>query len=312
MANNQNIEILDVTLRDGGYKNNFNFSYSEIDNIISYLDKIKVKNIEAGYKNGSFQKLDNIGITGLSNNHYLEYFKKLAPNINLVIILHPKNVIDKDIYDLAKCGVHLIRVCLPRFIDKHTVSIINLIQSLGIKIAFNITRVTEYTLDELKDFATELVPLSPDILYFADSNGHLTPEKTYNMFSIFKKYPFKLGFHPHNNLDLALGNSIAAINAGAEYIDASISGLGKGSGNLQLEKLIGYLASNGNDNYDLASALEAQKYITSLKFYDSNLNFKDFLMGAFNLNQEKSSLLNSENMQEVVRTLYQDKKVNAA
>ncbi|MGE9516570.1 MAG: hypothetical protein ACQPRH_04440 [Solitalea-like symbiont of Tyrophagus putrescentiae] len=115
---NQTYKILDVTLRDGGYKNNFNFSLNEVKDIIKFLQKINVDYIEVGYRNGSFSENKNIGMSGLCHSSYLKYIKNLLTDrgINIAVMLHPKNVSLADIEDMAQAGVNLIRVCMPKTI----------------------------------------------------------------------------------------------------------------------------------------------------------------------------------------------------
>ncbi|WP_240160702.1 hypothetical protein [Pseudomonas bharatica] len=94
-----------------------------------------------------------------------------------------------------------------------------------------------------------------------------------------------MGFHAHNNLSLALSNAIAAMDAGAEYIDASVCGMGKGAGNLHLGVFVAYLHRAGiRNDYDLASTLHLSQHTADTVPASSlPLSLTDLMMGTYNM-----------------------------
>lgn len=88
------------------------------------------------------------------------------------------------------------------------------------------------------------------VLYvnLADSSGYLLPDGVRERVGLLKeKLSVPVGFHSHNNLGLAVGNSLAAVECGAEYIDVCCRGLGAGAGNTQEEVFAGILQRQGYD-----------------------------------------------------------------
>ncbi|MGE9516571.1 MAG: hypothetical protein ACQPRH_04445 [Solitalea-like symbiont of Tyrophagus putrescentiae] len=169
------------------------------------------------------------------------------------------------------------------------------IKMLNIAFSFNIVRITEYSFDSLRKYLDNALFVKPNVLYIADSNGNLSPETTEVLLNFLKSYDIPLGFHGHNNLDLAVANSITAIKSAASFIDASIAGLGKGTGNLKLESLISYINSlNPGSKYNLCASLEAKMYAENLSYFSKVTNPTDIIMGHFNLSQAYINKLDSK------------------
>ena len=80
-----------------------------------------------------------------------------------------------------------------------------------------------------------------DYVYFADSYGSLYPDDIKKYIDVLKVTGKKIGFHPHNNLQLAFANTLEAVKHGIDIVDGTVYGMGRGAGNLPLEALITYL-----------------------------------------------------------------------
>jgi len=282
------IEIIDVTLRDGGYKTNFYFSNEVIKETLTLLDQSGVDYIEVGYRNGSFKPIPNIGPAGISNREYLDFCKRLINNSKLTVILHPKNVNECDFAEMKSLGVNTLRICFPIWNFELGRASIEYAKKYDFEFFINITRVSQYNLNYLTNIIDEISQYNPRGIYLADSNGSLEPEKVSQMFFYLgNKKIVPLGFHAHDNLFVAQANAIAAIENGAQYIDTSLFGLGKGAGNLRTEAFISYLLSKGITKYDLSKVLKAAEMIKS-KVNDSerDLIAKDIIMGIFDLSQD--------------------------
>ena len=82
----------------------------------------------------------------------------------------------------------------------------------------------------------------PDVLYIADSFGNLDSDKTETLINLTSSFwKGEIGFHAHNNLGLGFSNTLLAIESGVDYVDGSITGMGRGCGNMKLEQLLMYL-----------------------------------------------------------------------
>jgi 4-hydroxy 2-oxovalerate aldolase len=277
--------ILDVTLRDGGYRINFRFNSEHLAYILGYLNASGIEYIEVGYKNGSIRNLSDIGDTGICPKEYLLFCKKLITHSKMAVMVHPKNIKSQDLFELRDCGVNMVRICLVKGGYEPTVPIIEECNALGMEVSINITRMSHYAEDELDEVVAKVSQQLINVIYFADSNGSMLPDKIQAIYSKYiSKYKIDFGFHAHDNLGMAQANSLAAVNAGAKYIDMSLSGMGKGIGNLRSEFFIAYLHAKGEKRYDLDRVRLASNYVREhLEGSASVIELSDFFMGIADL-----------------------------
>lgn len=240
------VNIIDVSLRDGGYRNNFNFDEIFACKVVKRITISGISFIEVGYRNGPGKHIENMGLTAKTGNRYLKHLRDYVPDAKLVVMVHPHNVTDQDLESLKKYDISLVRVCVNPSNLSDSVKLIKKIKKLGLGATANIIRVTRLRLEDMAKYSKKLEEAGADVIYFADSNGSLLPNQTAKIISTAKKVTCcEIGFHAHNNLSLALANSIAAIETGATFIDSSLTGFGKGGGNLASEVWVSYLKKIG-------------------------------------------------------------------
>lgn len=279
------IKLLDVSLRDGGHRTNFHFADQELEGILTPLDHAGVDYIEIGYRNGSLHPIANLGRAGYCNDDYLILCRSFIKKANIAVMAHPKNIIDDDIKTLKISGVDLLRICVPRGGVASACPIIVRAKEIGLSVSVNFIHISQYQEEELDNVVETVASLHPDMIYFADSNGHLMPNRVSNIYSKYtERHPIAFGFHAHDNLGLAQANTIAAIKAGAEYIDASLAGMGKGIGNLKTEFFIAYLQANDIKKYHLQDILKAANYVRqALHIGREDIAMDEFVRGIFDL-----------------------------
>lgn len=295
------IKIIDVTLRDGGYRTNFHFAENVVEQVILNLSYANIDYIEVGYRNGSFKPIHNIGDTGISTNEYLKLVKKACPNSALGVIYHPKNITINDIHEMYLNGVSLLRCCFDLNNVEHSLQLITKAKEIGLKSCANFTRVSQLPIDKLLHYSVLASEAGADVIYLADSNGSLLPHDVANIVSQLKSsITAEIGFHAHNNLKLAMANSIAAIDSGATFIDSSLRGMGKGSGNLQTESWIAYLLrSRKSQKYNFGKILEAVEYLTeNLQASNPEFFLQDIMAGSLDYSIEDKVKLNSITLQK--------------
>jgi len=240
--NYQNIKFLDVTLRDGGYRNGFQFEEAVAKKLVKGLTAANIDYVEIGYRNGLANQAIQVGPSGLSDNDYISQLKSHCPQATIGVMLHPLNVSYKDLQELKDLGVEIIRVCMTAPTMERNIETIETCKDLGFLTTGNIVKVSSLQLTDVLKRVAKLDQSSVDAIYIADSFGNLIPEMVAEYIHAMKSNTSKeIGFHAHNNLSLALSNTISAINNGATFIDSSICGMGFGTGNLPTEILAGYL-----------------------------------------------------------------------
>lgn len=293
------IKILDVTLRDGGYRNNFHFNTEQIHCILSALDQANIEYIEIGYRNSPLNITPNVGITGVCSKEYLLFCRKLIKNSKIAVMVHPKHITSADLEELKLCGVDLVRIAIAKDGYENAIPVIEKCAELGLVISVNFTRMSRYTEEELDDLLIKITKHPINMIYFADSNGSMLPSDLHALYKKYtSQYSVDFGFHAHDNLGMAQANSVAAVEAGVKLIDVSLSGMGKGIGNLKAEFFIAYLHALKGKKYDLDKVRMASNFIRQTseeKVRPIELN--DFMMGILDLSIDdikKQSLQKSE------------------
>ena len=227
----KNFNILDVTLRDGGCRNNLEFDSQSVCNFVKNLDNAGIDFIEVSYIKGSFKRDHFTGMTAHLQNEFLFTISKFSNK--LCVMVHPHNIENSDIKDLKNADIKIIRVCVSENNIEKAIDLIIKLKEYKFIVTANIVRITRLSKNTIQNLVEKLHKSEVDIIYIADSNGALVPEKVASVFNFIKNFTDKdLGFHAHNNLNLALANTISALNEGITFVDILICGMGKGAGKL--------------------------------------------------------------------------------
>ena len=234
---------MDVTLREGSYVVNNALTKSESKKLVHELNKAKIDLIEIGYlgnisRDSGVEKCDSEYLDFLTDGEILNWEGKFS------VMINPENFSQSTAEILADRRIGMVRLTVTKNNLERVKEIVNSLSKYNIAISTNLIRVSRLGHKELNELVNELVDTNTDIIYLADSNGAMLPEDIKKMFFSLKHLIMKkggkqkLGFHAHNNLGMAISNALAAIEVGCDFIDASILGYGKSSGNLSLELLL--------------------------------------------------------------------------
>ena len=245
MTNINNFKLLDCTLRDGGYYNNWHFSFQLIQDYLNVISKTKIQYVEIGFR--SFLKNKNLGLTGYTDDNLIERLSlpdslKIGVMINAADLLKNnysplKNL--KRLFPKINKKIYFVRfACHPEEVFSLKTTI-DWLSKRGISVFINIMQVSELNPIKLKKICFFLRNKKIRALYFADSLGALDIRKFKKIIGLLKKFWNKdLGLHAHDNLNLALKNSEFAIKNNFQWIDSTIMGMGRGPGNLKTEVII--------------------------------------------------------------------------
>ncbi|MDO0929482.1 hypothetical protein QQY24_30265 [Streptomyces sp. TG1A-8] len=290
---------LDVTLRDGGYRNNFDFSLEYALHHARESAAAGVEWVEIGYRKGSFKPKPGVGLTGAGADDYIRAVASVIPPERICMILHPRNIEDDDLTAMFEAGVRLVRFCLPSKAPEPGLAMLRKAADTGFTTTVNITRVSQLDRRRLVELATLSEDAGADVIYLADSNGSLLPDEVSRLVTLVRSVTDSAtGLHAHNNLGLALANSIAAVEAGATWIDSSVLGMGKGPGNLITEQWLAYLGRTGRaDRYDLGRILTlAHRMESEIAEAKPSLPLPDLVLGHFDLSVEERGKLPADHI----------------
>ncbi|MGW7413914.1 hypothetical protein [Streptomyces sp. NPDC054863] len=287
---------IDVTLRDGGYRNNFHFP-------LSYALKHARLSVDAGfdwveiaYRKGSFAPVPHLGLTGRGDDEYISAMAQEIGPDKVAVILHPKNITESDLPDMYAAGARLVRIILPPTDPEPGLDHIRQAKELGFTVGVNLARVSQLSARTIARVSAAASDAGSEVMYLADSNGSLSPADTATLTTLTKSVvDGEVGLHAHNNLGLALSNAIAAMENGATWMDSSIQGMGKGPGNLIAEQWLAHLdrAAPEESRLQLAPALElADLLLANIPEGAPSLPLPDLVLGQYDLSVEhRASLL---------------------
>ncbi len=243
------IKVLDCTIRDGGLINNYQFSESFVKAVYAAVADAGVDIIELGKK---LVESDEYPRSKFGPWNYCdeELLKRIVGSYKGSS--HPQVAVMFDIGRIDLKGmvakkdspVDMIRTaCYVPQIDK-ALDAVKRSKDQGYQTSLNIMAVSAAIETELNE-ALEDVSKAPEVdcLYLVDTYGAFYSEQITYYLELYKKYVpvAKLGFHGHNNIQLAYANTQQCIIEGVNMLDATINGMGRGAGNCPLELLLGFL-----------------------------------------------------------------------
>ena len=240
------INILDCTLRDGGYYNNWNFSNELVNDYLKAISLSGIRYVELGFR--SLKKNDFKGPNWYTTDSYIGNLSvpknlKLGVMVNVFEIISSPLGITKTINLLfksqKKSKIKFVRLAAHFNEFVAASKICKILQAKGYLACINVMQISELSTENIIFVAKKAQEIKPDMLYFADSLGGMKAPDIINIIKIFKTYwKGSIGIHTHDNLEEALSNSLTAINNGANWIDSTVSGMGRGPGNTKTEYLI--------------------------------------------------------------------------
>ena len=273
------IKILDCTLRDGGYINQWNFGEKNIKKIISNLNDANVDIIECGFIRNKNEKvkMDKDYSNYVSFDSLVDYGKKLFKKDKTYSVMMLTETYSIDALDyINQSFVDTIRLSFHKCDMQKGFVIANEIKKRGYRLFLQPTATMGYTDDELISLLKKCNEIHPDSIAIVDTFGEMLPSNIIWLSQLFDKYLDKdisLSFHAHNNLQTAFCNAILFIqNTSFErniVIDSSVYGMGRGAGNLPTELIIDYLNKYHNSHYNLLPILNLVDNIL-LKIKENN------------------------------------------
>lgn len=275
------VEILECTIRDGSYAVGFKWTSEDVFNIVSELSQAGFKRIEIGHGLGlgaSFKTTQQL----CSDDAYTKIAVKAKRGSKIGAFFIPSIGTKDDIKSFFDIGGDFIRIGTNVSFSEEAFEYIEYAKTLGLEVGFNFMKSYAVTPYELCKRAVEIEKCGVDYIFLVDSAGGMLPKQVSHYVSVLKDIlKVKVGFHGHNNLLMANANSLAAVESGAEIIDATLMGIGRGAGNAQTETLIVLLEESGHPlGIDpLKVSKISEKYISSKTSSLKGSNGKELVLG---------------------------------
>ena len=283
------MKILDCTLRDGGYYTNWDFDQDIVKTYLESFNHLPVEYLEVGYR--SVAKKEYFGEYFYCPIKTLTRLKGISQK-KLVIILNEKDVRVEDVKSLldpVQELVTMIRMAIDPKNFKRALGLAKEVKRLGFEVAFNVMYMSTWANE--KEFL-ELIPQVDnvaDYFYMVDSFGGVYPKDVIDIIRLVRsKTRVKLGFHGHNNLEMALANTLAAIEEGIDIVDSTVTGMGRGAGNLKTELLLTVLNSKGLLDFPYNELSKTVDDFSELqKYHQWGVNLPYMVAGANSLPQKQ-------------------------
>ena len=276
------VELLDCTLRDGGYANNFQFTMRDTQNICSNLDLAGIKMIEVGHGMGIGVESPRLGVPFESDIDYLESARNATSNAKIGAFFIPgvgekkklKEVVENKLLDFFRIGVDVNDISQAKSVAEE-------ILSKGVDVHINLMKTYALPVHSILEQLESFIGLDLTSIYVVDSAGCMLPFEVSEYVNELKNSGWNIGFHGHNNLQLANANCLSAINAGANLIDGTLSGMGRSAGNAQTEVLSWIIGQAGyHSNIDTFSLFETiEKYLKPIMNIPQGNDIMDIVIG---------------------------------
>lgn len=254
------IKLLDCTLRDGGYVNDWNFGHAAIVDMIDHLEKSCVDILEVGFFKDEPYNYNRTVFNDV--NQFVALVKEKKPNLEYAAMIEVVNPLPLE--KLAPCdgtGADIIRVIVWKRMLEEGYEYCKGIVEKGYKLCVQPARVDQYSEEEFVGLVKKFSKLDPLAIYVVDSWGSLNSDQLLKYMHLAdENMPAKcaLGYHGHNTLMQASGVAQDMMLAGFHrdlMIDASIFGIGRGAGNLNTEVIAKYMNEQLGKEYQLAPML---------------------------------------------------------
>lgn len=241
------ILIIDSTLRDGSHAIGHQFTSENIASYAKGAELAGIRLIVVGHGNGLGASSLQLGMSLLSDREMLSVAKKQLKNTNLGAFLIPGfGTIKDDIEPAISLGIDSMMVACHCTEANITRQHIEYVAKKGLKVYGILMMSHMISAKELLEQALLMQKYGAAGVLLMDSAGAYLPDDvTKKVGRLVEGLKINVGFHAHNNLGMAIANSVAAVRAGAKIIDATSRGLGAGAGNCQLEVIVAVLERMG-------------------------------------------------------------------
>lgn len=253
------IKVLDCTIRDGGLINDHRFEDKFVRAVYVACSAAGVDYVELGYQASKKQYgPDKYGKSKFCDEDFLrEITEGVEPRAKIATMVDIGRVELEEIRPKKDSVVDLMRVaCYIKDVDK-AIAYVNHLSEKGYETTVNIMAVSTALFPDLEEALAQLAESPVKAVYVVDSFGALFSEQIHYLVKLYGKYLWpkkkEVGIHSHNNQQLGFANTIEAIREGANYLDGTIYGLGRGPGNCPLELLLAFLK---NPKFKLDPILE--------------------------------------------------------
>ena len=259
----KDIKLLDCTLRDGGYVNDWEFGNGTMTCVFDRLNASRTDIIEIGFLDQR-RRFDSNRTIQPDTASMTEAFGSIADKRSMVVAMIDYGTCDIDnLRPRSETVLDGIRVIFKKENMHNAVEFGKKVMEKGYALSLNMVSITSYEADDIIKFTEDVNTIRPFAVSLVDTYGLMHKEQMSFYFNLLDKHldpSISIGYHSHNNFQLAYSNTIEALemDTGRSIIlDGSLYGMGKSAGNAPTELLAMHLNENYGKSYDMNQILEA-------------------------------------------------------
>lgn len=315
------IQVLDCTLRDGGYCNNCRFGFENEKKIVHGLVEANVDIIECGFLMNTVEYDEDV-TRFTSLDEVAKIIPKDKEGKTFVMLTDYGRYSPEDLPEYNGTSVDGLRVAFHKKDCVAALEECKKIKNKGYRVFVQAMVSMSYTDEEFLDLIRRVNELEPYAFYIVDSFGMMKRKDLTRLFYLVENNlneRTKIGFHSHNNMQLAYSNAQSLVDMHSDrelIIDASVYGMGRGAGNLNTELFVQYLNDNAGGNYDIKPLLGIIDEILN-EFYQRSCwgySLPNYLSAVHNAHPNYAGYLDDkktltvENMNEIFSMMDEEKK----
>lgn len=246
MTKKPDVIVTEVALRDGSHAVAHQYTIEQVVAVTEALNEAKVPYIEVTHGDGLGGSSLQFGMSKVRDIDLIKAAAEVADYSKISVLLLPGVGTVQDLKEAVEAGAKMVRVATHVTEADVSKEHIQVGKKLGLEVVGFLMMAHMASPEVIVEQAKLMESYGADVVYVTDSAGAMVPDQVRERVTALKEnLSIPIGFHAHNNLGLAVGNSLVAIEAGATYIDGSIRALGGGAGNTQTEVLIAVLEKMG-------------------------------------------------------------------
>ena len=259
MSVREDIRVFDCTIRDGGLVNNFHFSDDFVRGVYETCVASGVDYMEIGKNNSpTLMSEEEYGAWNFCKEEDIRRIVgENSTDLKIAVMSDIGRTVKEELLPKSESVVDMIRIATYIHQIPEAIELVKEAHAKGYETTINIMAVAKAFESELDEVLEAVSKTAVDVIYIADTFGSFYPEQirrlTEKYLKVAQDSGKQIGIHAHNNIQLAYANTIEAMMYGTSFLDATISGLGRGAGNCPLELLVGFLK---NPKYKLRPILK--------------------------------------------------------
>lgn len=257
--------LTDTTLRDGSHAMRHQFTRAHVRDVAQALDKAGVPVIEVTHGDGLAGSSIQYGFSLTDEMDLIETARNAVNNARIAALLLPGIGTRKELKEAMARGIQVVRIatqCTEADISQQH---FGMAKELGLEAVGFLMMAHMRPPEFLAEQARLMESYGADCVYVVDSAGALLPDgAAARVHALKNALSIQVGFHAHNNLGVAIGNTLAAIKAGADQIDGTLRGLGAGAGNAPTELIAATLDRLGFEHpWNVFGLLDAAEFVVA-------------------------------------------------